>query len=98
MRELYGPKARLLLCSEKPQLGLTDMLGLGSMLRRPALPSSSSSQELGGGSGSTQAGSGMLEGLLGSGGEGAYAATRCAAEAMMDEVEERAIWAPYRVR
>jgi hypothetical protein len=67
------------------------MLGLSSLL-----PGSS----LGGSSSSGQAGGGLLASTLrgAAGQDAAYGAARCAAEAVMDELEERAAWAAFKVR
>lgn len=80
-------------------MGLVDALGLGSLLTGTGS----------GGYGSGGAGGGELaassegsssSGLvgLGAGDDATYSAARCAAEAVMDEVQERALWAPFQVR
>ncbi|GAB4822608.1 hypothetical protein N2152v2_009654 [Parachlorella kessleri] len=102
MREQYGDKARFLLCSDKPTSGLADLLGLSSWL--PGSASTSGHLGVSHSSSSTcntSGGESMLARVLGGAGGGeaaAYGAARCAAEAVVDEVEERAVWAPYRVQ
>lgn len=79
-------------CSEPPQPRVTDLFGLGSLLGSSAGSGGSSAAE--GGSGS-----GLMERLMsGTAGEEAYyAAARSAIEAAMDEAEQRALWARFKV-
>lgn len=74
-------------CSEQPQPSIRDLFGLGSLLR-------GADQQAGSGSGQ-----GLLERLAAVSGEDAcYAATRSALEAAMDEAEQRALWARFKVQ
>lgn len=95
------PCAPLLQRSETPQPSIRDLFGLGSLLGRTGSGASSGggsshvSEPSGGGGGGVR---GLVEQLAGGGGEAAaYAATRAAVEAAMDEAEQRALWARYRV-
>lgn len=91
-------------CSEPPQPSIRDVFGLGSLLARTGYGSSGASGSDGGGggdgpgSGSIGGVQGLVEQLAGGSGEAAaYAATRATMEAALDEAEQRALWARYRV-
>lgn len=79
-------------CSEVPQPSIRDVFGLGSLL-----PGGGGEAAAGGGEGGA---SGMLERLAAAGGgeEACYAAARAVVEAAMDEAEQRALWAQFRVQ
>ncbi|KAI7843357.1 hypothetical protein COHA_003053 [Chlorella ohadii] len=98
MQHEYGDKARFLLCSETPQPRFTDLFGLGSLLRSSGAGGSSAAAAEGWGSGGSS-NQGLLERLtVGAAGEEAYyAAARSAIEAAMDEAEQRALWARFKV-
>ena len=83
-------------CSETPQPRFTDLFGLGSLLRSSGGGGSSAAAGEVWGGGSNQ---GLLERLTaGAAGEEAYyAAARSAIEAAMDEAEQRALWARFKV-
>lgn len=84
-------------------MGLVDALGLGSLLTGTGSGGYGSGGAGGGELAASSEGSsssrlvGRLVGL-GSGEDATYSAARCAAEALMDEVQERALWAPFQVR
>lgn len=90
-------------CSEPPQPSIRDVFGLGSLLDRTGYGGSGTSGGAsGGGSGVGPSSGGGVRGLMeqlaaGSGEAAAYAATRATMEAALDEAEQRALWARYRV-
>lgn len=79
--------------SEPPQPRFTDMFGLGSLLSDSGGGASSSS------SGGDSDGRGLLERLTSTamGEEAYYAAARSTIEAAMDEAEQRALWARFKI-
>lgn len=80
--------------SEPPQPRFTDLFGLGSLLSGSGGGASSSS-----GGGDASDGRGLLERLTSTamGEEAYYAAARSAIEAAMDEAEQRALWARFKI-
>lgn len=92
-------QARFLLCSETPQPGIRDLIGLGSLLQGRSGSSGGTAGQAGRSEGGSGGGAAQLFGQLAAGGgeEGYYLAARSAVQAAMDEAEERAIWGRFKV-